>query len=576
MTAHLSATTPSGDPVPAGTRHATAVDAVAERWYARTLELDPAQAALHGIRPHETGYRDYGPDGPRAWAEAARDTLAELARTTPADDTDRVTAHALRERLGVGLDLHEAGLTGWEVNNIASPVQEIREVFDGLPRGGAEDWRALAQRLRAVPGAVAGYLRALHQAQARGRSASADQMRTAAGQARGYAAPGGFFDRLARHRRVPEALREEVAAAAAAAREAYSGLADALSGELTVRARGTDAVGPEEYALRLREFLGAVVDPAELYAWGVDHLADIVDEQRRLARRIVPGASVAEAVAFLDADPARRLHGTGALQAWMQELSDAAVDALAGTHFEITAPMRRLECRIAPTHDGGIWYTGPSADFSRPGRMWWSVPEGTELFTTWEQTTTVYHEGVPGHHLQFATALANAAELNLWRRAGLWVSGHGEGWALYAERLMDELGFLEDPGDRMGMLDSQRLRAARVVFDIGFHCGFTVPGELGDALGGARPGAVWSAEDGWRFLRANIVMAEPMLRFEWLRYRGWPGQAPSYKAGQRLWERSREHARAAAGARFRLRDFHTRALRLGSVGLDTLEFALNL
>ncbi|GAA1746734.1 DUF885 domain-containing protein [Kocuria aegyptia] len=572
------ASTAGSRPAPLGTgrREPTAVDAVAERWFARAMELDPARAAVHGLPGHGTGYRDFGPEGLEARTEAVRRTLAELAHANPADDVDRVTAHALRERLGLELDLHEAGLRGGEVNNISSPVQEIREIFDDLPKRTAEDWAQIAGRLRAVPTAVDSYVRGLRHARSRGRSASAAQLRNAAAQCTGYAARHGFFAELARSPRVPEALRQEVAEAAEAARQAYRGLAAVLGGELAADAPRTDAVGPEVYALRLQEFLGAALDPASVYAWGVEQLRTIVAEQERLAHRIAPGATVAQAVAALNADPARQLHGTEALQAWMQDLSDAAVDALAGTHFELTGPMRRLECRIAPTRDGGIWYSMPSADFSRPGRMWWSVPEGTETFTTWEETTTVYHEGVPGHHLQFSTALANSGELNRWRRMGVWVSGHGEGWALYAERLMDELGHLQDPGDRMGMLDSQRLRAARVVFDVGFHCGYRVPAELGDALGGARAGEVWSPGDGWRFLRSNIVMADPKLRFEWMRYMGWPGQAPSYKVGQQLWEQAREAARAAAGREFRLKDFHTRALRIGSVGLDTLRYALDL
>ncbi|MEX5271371.1 DUF885 domain-containing protein [Kocuria sabuli] len=563
-------------PLGTGHREPTAVDAVAERWFGRAMELDPAQATVHGLRGSETGYRDFGPEGLEARAESVRASLAELTGVAPVDDVDRITAHALRERLGLDLRLHEEGLRGWEVNNISCPVQEIRDVFDDLPRHTPEDWAQIAGRLRSVPGAVDSYVRGLRYARARGRSASVVQLRSAARQCSGYAAEHGFFARLARGPRVPEGLRREVGEASAAARRAYLDLARVLGEELAADAPRSDAVGPDVYALRLQEFLGAVLDPAAVYAWGVEQLRAVVAEQEVLAGRIAPGATVAQAMAALDADPARQLHGTDALQAWMQELSDAAVDALAGTHFELTEPMRRLECRIAPTHDGGIWYSMPSADFSRPGRMWWSVPEGTRTFTTWEETTTVYHEGVPGHHLQFSTALANSGELNRWRRMGVWVSGHGEGWALYAERLMDELGYLQDPGARMGMLDAQRLRAARVVFDVGFHCGYRIPRELGDALGGARPGEVWTPEDGWRFLRSNIVMQDPMLRFEWLRYMGWPGQAPSYKVGQQLWEQARDSARAAAGPGFRLKDFHSRALRLGSVGLGTLEYALNL
>ena len=580
MTAHLSATTPSPGPEPAplGTSHRapTAVDAVAERWFRRTMELDPAQATVHGFPGRETEYRDFGPEGQDAYADAAAGALAELARTEPADDVDRVTAHAMRERLGLELRLHDEGLSGWAVNNISSPVQEIRGVFDDLPQETPKQWAHIAGRLRNVPAAVDSYVRALVDARARGRSASVVQLHNAARLCTGYASPTGSFAQLVRDPRVPAGLRQEVADGAGGARRAYLRLAAALREEIAPGARETDAAGEDEYGLRLQESLGAVLDPREVYAWGVEHLREIVAEQEQLARRIAPGATVKGAMAALDADPARRLHGTDALRAWMQDLSDAAVEALADTHFEMTGPMRRLECRIAPTRDGGIYYSMPSTDFSRPGRMWWSVPEGTESFATWEETTTVYHEGVPGHHLQFSTALANSGELNLWRRAGLWVPGHGEGWALYAERLMDELGFLEDSGDRMGMLDAQRLRAARVVFDVGFHCGFPVPAELGDALGGARPGAAWSPEDGWLFLRENIAMNDATLRFEWMRYMGWPGQAPSYKVGQRLWEQIRDEARTAAGPGFRLKDFHTRALRLGSLGLGTLEYALSL
>ena len=97
--------------------------------------------------------------------------------------------------------------------------------------------------------------------------------------------------------------------------------------------------------------------------------------------------------------------------------------------------------------------------------MWWSVPRGADTFHTWQETTTVFHEGVPGHHLQIGRSVVNADRLNRWRRMGCWVSGHGEGWALYAERLMAELGWLDDAGNRMGMLDAQRFRAARVVID---------------------------------------------------------------------------------------------------------------
>jgi uncharacterized protein (DUF885 family) len=350
---------------------------------------------------------------------------------------------------------------------------------------------------------------------------------------------------------------------------AYRRLADVLEDELLPQAPVEDAVGRERYALESRRFLGATVDLEETYAWGVAELDRIIAEQEAVADQILPGATIAEAKAALNADPARRLKGTDALKAWMQGLSDRAVADLAGTHFEIAEPMLKLECMIAPTQDGGIYYTAPSDDFSRPGRMWWSVPEGEDTFTTWAETSTVYHEGVPGHHLQCATAVYRRDLLNDWRRNICWVSGHGEGWALYAERLMDELGYLADPGDRMGMLDGQRMRAARVVFDIGVHLGLAVPERWGSGA--------WTAEKGYEFLKQNLDVSEGQLDFEFHRYLGWPGQAPSYKIGQRLWEELREDLKgkaASEGLAFDLKAFHTRALNLGSVGLDTLRRAL--
>ena len=142
------------------------------------------------------------------------------------------------------------------------------------------------------------------------------------------------------------------------------------------------------------------MDLEETYAWGVQELDRLIAEQERVAEEIRPGATIEEAKEILNNDPARQLKGTEALRVWMQELSDKAVADLAGVHFDIPDVMKTLECKIAPTDEGGIYYTGPSDDFSRPGRMWWSVPPGEDTFTTWAETTTVYHEGVPGHHLQ--------------------------------------------------------------------------------------------------------------------------------------------------------------------------------
>jgi uncharacterized protein (DUF885 family) len=566
-------------------RSPSAIDAIAERYVDTIATLDPLGATFMGISGHDHEMTDFSPAGHAARAEAARAVLAELDAQTPVDAVDEVTLAVMRERIGLELELTAADELLASLNVIASPAQEMREVFDLMPTDSVDAWQNIAARLNAIPTGVAGYVESLREAAGRGRVPAARQIGEVAAQCDELADSGGsFFTAFITGRAVDAVLdesstcslvRQDLEHGATAARTAYAELARFLREELAPQAPQQDAVGRERYALWSRYFLGATVDLDETYAWGLAELARVVAEQEAVARQILGDDAdagqdlVRQAVAVLDADPTRKLHGTEELRAWMQTTSDAAIAALAGTHFHIPDPLLALECRIAPTQSGGIYYTGPSDDFSRPGRMWWSVPPGVTEFNTWREKTTVYHEGVPGHHLQVGWAVHARADLNRWRRLACWISGHGEGWALYAERLMADLGFLDDPGDRLGMLDGQRMRAARVVVDLGVHLGLPAPQEWG--------GGTWDADKAWRFLVANVNMPEAFLRFELNRYLGWPGQAPSYKIGQRLWEQIRDELAASAEARgdeLDLKEFHARALGLGSVGLDALRGAL--
>ncbi|MDY6054835.1 DUF885 domain-containing protein [Micrococcus sp.] len=554
-------------PAPTGSRTPTAIDALAERHVAEYLRLRPDEATAMGFPGGETEYGDLSPAGRRALDELNARTLAELDGLEPADGVDRVTKATLQERLGLARELHAAGRT--ELNNIASPAQSIRAVFDLMPTDTAEQWGHIAGRLENLPAALRGYTTSLLASRDAGHVAAVRQVDIVVEQARAHGAESGFFPSLAARAEAADvvdgALVERIRAGAEAGARAYADFADTLEAELRPHAPQADAVGIEHYRLASRVFLGAEIDLEETYRWGQEELERIIAAQQADAERIRPGASIEQARAILDADPTRRLEGAEALREWMQRLSDEAIEAMK-EHFEIPAPMDRVECMIAPTQEGGIYYTGPSEDFSRPGRMWWSVPAGEDEFTTWAETTTVYHEGVPGHHLQIATAMLERENLNLWRRSFCWTSGHGEGWALYAEKLMEELGFLEDPGDHLGMLDMQRMRAARVVFDIGYHCGFEMPASEG--------GGPWTPERGYAFLAKHLNISEGQRRFEFTRYLGWPGQAPAYKVGQRIWEQIRAEHERREGADFDLKAFHTRALRLGGMGLDTLREAL--
>lgn len=552
-------------------RSLTDVDQIANEYFEKVLDLNPVHATELGRKGVETLYPDYSPAGEKAYARLAKKTLKKVDNVLPIDDVDLVTLDALQERLSLYRKQYKAGFGGWQLNNIASVPQEVRSVFDLMKRNTQQDWEHIIGRMHRVTEALEGYIQTLEAAREEGKVAPRRQVDIVIEQTTAYYAPGGFFDELAAE--VAEAvpsLKDEAATGAEAAKEGYRRLNSYLVEKLQPVAPSRDAVGRKAYSLHSRSFLGTTIDLDETYAWGVKELESIIARQREVAEEIEPGASIERAKQLLDEDPARQLHGTDELKAWMQKLADAAVENLAGSHFEIGGPMRRIECCIAPTNEGGIYYTGPSPDFSRPGRMWWSVPEGEDTFTTWRETSTVYHEGVPGHHLQIAIATALQGTMNSWRTNMLWVSGHGEGWALYAERLMEELGYLKDPGDRMGMLNAQRMRAARVVFDIGVHCEMPIPDEWAEQLG-VEPGTIWTSELGYEFLKLNLDESEGHLRFEFLRYLGWPGQAPSYKIGERLWLELRDQALRRGDD---MRAFHTRALLLGSVGLDTLRRAL--
>ncbi len=549
------------------------VDVRTEQLVEDLAALDPLTATFVGIAGHDDALPDLSPDGFHAREELHRAALTAVAAIDPVDEREQVAKDAFLERVGLTVERAEAGVERSEFSVISSAIHAIREVFDLMPTDTPEQWDAIGSRLAAIPSALDGYRTTLLEEAGAGRLSARRQYAEVAAQVRGWTgqegAAGDYFARAVAE--APADRAESLRKAAAGASAAYAEFGVFVERDLQPRGRATDGVGREAYALASRYFLGATVDLEETYRWGWEELKRIEDDMAATARRVVPGGSIAEAVAALDADPSRDCGSRGAFQAWMQEKSDSVLAAFDGVHFDIAEPIRTLQCKVAPVNDGGAWYSPPSEDFSRPGTMWFSFTDDVERYSTGRETTTVFHEGVPGHHLQCAQVVHQAELLNRWQRLMCWVSGHGEGWALYAERLMDELGHFEDPGDRLGFLDMQGFRAARVIVDIGVHLGLTIPA---DNPFGWRPGEVWDADRVLEFMRAHSRMDDGSLRFEVNRYLGWPGQAPSYKVGERIWLDARAAAQARHGSAFDLKAFHTAALDLGSLGLDPLQAAL--
>jgi uncharacterized protein (DUF885 family) len=514
---------------------------VADELLAALAPLDPDAALARGDTPD-----DLMPKlAPEHFAQR-REASEQALRRLDSSSAGGPLAAVLRERLRSDLALDDAGFTRALLAPLATPVHAVRGVFDKLP---GDDWAAIGRHLDLVPEVLRDYAATLATS---ARVVPRRQVLGAAAQCAKWVDPArdDFYRRLV-------SSRPGLRGAAERASEATDEFATFLRKQLLPRAPEADAAGRDLYTATSRAFLGDDVDLEDTYAFGWDELGRLSEEMEQIARDLGHD-SIEEAAAALDRQGA--LTGPDELVGWLQNRVDEVVDAIDGVHVDLPAQARRPECRISPTSVGVMYYSAPDPSFTRPGRIWWS-PSASGRSHPWREVTTVHHEGVPGHHLQLTVALAEP-DLHPWQRSMVHVHGHAEGWAHYAERWADEIGLLRDPAERLGMLYGQRWRAARIVIDMGLHLGYPIPAT----------GESWTAERGIEVLRHASGCDEPTARFEIDRYLGWPGQALAFRVGARLWRELRERAAARPG--FDLREFHMRALRLGTMGLGTLRDVL--
>ncbi|MET7824033.1 DUF885 domain-containing protein [Streptomyces sp. NPDC005386] len=545
---------------------------VADAYVDELTALDPVLGTYLGVPESYGRLPDTSPAGQEAVAELARVTLARLdeAERQPGAERDieRRCGRLLRERLTAELAVHEAGEGLRAVGNLHTPVHSVRQVFTLTPTGTDEDWATVAQRLRAVPAALTGYRESLalgldRKLYAAPRPAATfieqlTEWSDTDGQGRGW-----FEDFVSAG---PASLREELDTAARTATEALLSLRDWMRDVYAPTIEGaSETVGRERYARLARYFNGTDLDLDEAYAYGWAEYHRLLAEMRTEAEKILPGASTPwVALAHLD-EHGRHIEGVDEVQAWLQGLMDEAITALDGTHFELAEQVKRVESRIAPPGSAAApYYTAPSQDFSRPGRTWLPTM-GATRFPVYDLVSTWYHEGVPGHHLQLAQWVHVVDDLSRYQSGVGRVSANCEGWALYAERLMDELGFLTDAEQRLGYLDAQMMRAARVIIDIGMHLGLEIPADAP-----FHPGERWTPDLAQEFFGAHSSRPADFVESELTRYLTMPGQAIGYKIGERAWLLGRENAKRRHGDAFDAKAWHMAALSLGSLGLDDL------
>jgi uncharacterized protein (DUF885 family) len=517
---------------------------------------------------------DFSPERTARDVESTKGFLAQLSSLEATDEIDRVALAVLRERLGARLGLLESGESARIFGVLSSPLSEIRQVFELMPTEGAEAMSVVAQRLAQVRPALVSWRRTLEELTANGHLPSRRHVMGVGEQAATYGE--GTYENFV-HRLEPNAAEDGDLLVAARDADAACGELGAWMIEVVALSAGEhEACGAERYAAWSKYWNGAVLDFEELYAWGYEDLQRINARMWEIARELLPGAtSLVEVAEHLEADPARAIEGTDELLRRLIGFTNEAVEKLDGVHFDIDPRIRFCDARLAP--EGGAaapYYIAPSEDLSRPGTTWFPTL-GATTFSWWSHASTWYHEGVPGHHLQCATSIIEAERQSRFHRLEAWTSGYGEGWALYAERLMNELGFFEDLGDEMGFLAGQALRAARIVVDIGLHLELPVPAGFG-ALGdfGDCSGKAWTPPMAVAVLEERAIQPHEMSVSEVDRYLGLPAQAISYKVGERVWMRTREDARTRLGEDFSLKRFHAFALALGPMGLDPLEAEL--
>lgn len=555
-------------------RHTPIFD-LASRYCDEAAALDPQLATYVGIEGYDHLLTDNSPEASEQRAEFNRRMLAELKSLKPTDELDRLGAEVMAERLESELALHDAGEYGPFMSVIWSTPGSVRNIFEMMPHETAEQRATLMARMSQVPQALASWRRTLEDSASKGRINTRRQIGEVGKQVStfGTGALQGVVKRIHEaHGVEPSAEYLEIAKKGDAA---FAELGAWMTGTFINQAKDDDGVGKERYALWAKNFTGATLDPVETYQWGCEELERITRRMEKVAKEILPsyqaGSSFKPVVEVLDADPRYQVKGTDALLDFLRGVVTQATNLLEGKHFDIDPSIRTCEVRLAPEGSASAaYYTGPTEDLSRPGITWFPVVQESDVFSIWHEVSTWFHEGIPGHHLQIAIQTISKEMQTRYGRLMAGTSGQAEGWALYAERLMDELGQFDNPGYEMGFLSAQAMRAARVVVDIGMHLKLQAPAGMlcnGQDIGGR----TWDANLAVEFLQDRALLPETHAKSEVDRYLGVPGQAISYKVGERYFLEAREDAKKRLGDKFDLKAWHTYALNLGGVALDTLQ-----
>jgi uncharacterized protein (DUF885 family) len=549
------------------TQTSEALRQIAEDYWEGVLQRNPILATFYGDYRYNDRLPDIGPDG-RARERA--DLLRVHERLDPLRDAsfeaeDGITWDMLRLAVEAGLEGLRLRLDEMAVDQMDGPQVWLQELLNWHPIDTPEHVAELIARYRAFGKYMDDYLDALRDGVRDGRTAPTIAVERVIGQLQALLATPVDESPLVKPVHEHPLADEVRGSVRDVVYPAFRKMLEFLSEYVGLHARREPGVwsvtdGAEIYAFLARQHTTTELTPAELHQFGLDDLQRIHSEMRAIIeRRGAVGMSIREFTQHLVRDPANLPSSRDELLHLSEQLLASAQAALPRAFGRlprmgiVVKPIEEFHERDAPA----AYYFQGTADGSRPGTFYINTfePSSRPRHTL---PALAFHEGVPGHHLQIALA-QEASDLPTFRRlsAGWLATAFVEGWALYTERLADELGLYSDELARYGMLGYQAWRACRLVVDTGLHH------------------LRWSRQQAIDFFFDNVGLPERETVNEVDRYIVWPGQALAYKVGQREIEALRLAQQERLGAAFDLRAFHDELLRHAAVPLSTLRLILS-
>jgi uncharacterized protein (DUF885 family) len=539
------------------------VNELADRFWEGILELNPTTATVYGDDRYDDRLEDPGPEGRATARSLMEGALAEALAIDPQGlmVEDRITRDVIRVVCELQIEQDDQRIDQLKVvDQISGPQTLLPQVAQFQKVDTPERLEKFLARLHAYPTYMAANREILREGLARGLTAPRIVTeRTIAQIERLLAIPieQAVIPSLAQvandadREKIRAVVRDEVYPADAAFLEALKG--EYLAASRTDPGLWSAPGGDGLYRTQIRSWTTLDISPDDVHRIGLEEIERIDGERRAIARSQGHGDDTKAYRDALEVDPSNTPMTKEELLARAREDIERAM-AVAPNYF---GRLPKATCEVWAVEEFKekdapfAYYFPPALDGSRPGIYYangYDLP--SRKFT--KLATTTYHEAVPGHHFQIALEMENP-NLNTFRRLGARIVGgaYVEGWGLYSERLADEMGLFRSEGERFGMLDAQAWRAARLVVDSGMH------------------GLRWSRQRSIDFL-LETGLSETDAVIETDRYIAWPGQALTYKLGQREIERLRAHLADRDGARFDLREFHDQVLAHGSLPLATL------